>query len=131
EAITDGGDAPGIGQFEFLEDGKASLGASTEEVAILFIFAGFGGGSVIIFWANAFAVDVEGEGGVTKFGEHFGTFLFVIGQAFPLVRDEHSGPPAFDGLVIGEIAFEGGLAMFVFDHFGMNLRLCGESATGK
>src|SRR5437016_670034 len=88
ETITYGGDAPGIGEFMFLQDGETGPGACAEQLAVFLVFARFGRGFIVFFGSNALAVDIEGEGIISKFGEHLRAFLFVIGKALPLVTDE-------------------------------------------
>jgi len=49
--------------------------------------------------------------------------LFVIAEPFPLVHNQHSRALALNGIIIDGISLEEGVALFVFDQFGFDLRL--------
>ena len=46
------------------------------------------------------------------------------------MHDQHAGPFAMDGIIIGDKAFERRVALFVFDGFGVDGRARGESTRG-
>ena len=46
--------------------------------------------------------------------------FFIVGQAEPLVDNEHAGTGAGHGVIVGNIAFEGRIALLVSDGFGHN-----------
>lgn len=116
EAVADGGDFGGLGEFVGFEKLEGGVEAGAKEGAVGFVFSGFFGG----FGgdgADAFAVDVGGEDVVAEFGELAGAAFFVVGEAGPLVDDEDGGAFAGGGVVVNAEAFEGDAALFVFDGF--------------
>src|SRR5439155_1053628 len=81
EAITNRGDALGIGRRQLLELVQASGDAPAEQVAIAFVFAGFGRGVRWIVRANAFAVNVCGENVIAKCRKQLGALVLVMAQS--------------------------------------------------
>ena len=91
--------------------------AQAEQRPVSLVFAGLGAGFGDVLGPDALAVDVSAKRDVTELGEHLGAFLLVSAQTGPLMHHQHAGALAGEGIIVGEIAFQGGVPLAIFNGF--------------
>jgi hypothetical protein len=96
-------------------------GALAQLGALPLPLARLGGGRLGVGGADALAIDVGGEGDVAEAGQHVGAALGLGGDAHPVVHHHDPGLLGRPGLVVGQVAFEGGVAVLVLDGLGVKL----------
>ena len=120
EAIADGRDPRRVYLGLAAQLGQRGVHALAEQGAVALVFAGLFPGVRAAGGPNALAIDVSAKRHVAKLRQHLGALLLAITETFPLMHDQHAGTFARVGVIVGQPAFEHGVAVLVGDCLTVN-----------